>query len=172
MCFRCSRTHENLHRTVQTCGQVSKRQFVHSSAGQRPREKRKPMLTCIERRTSYKYIQSKTCSASGSSLHMLLFNDRIHTNSVCALKCPPSAPSKLSCQVSTQRYTHHPACSSSCTAFFSRLQRTVAAARAAALHRVEHAARPVLQQIGHVADRVAVGEQIPSPSAVAVVVEP
>ena len=48
----------------------------------------------------------------------------------------------------------------------------VAAPTAAALDRVEHPADPVLQQVGHVAEGVAVREQVPAAGAVARVVEP
>lgn len=48
----------------------------------------------------------------------------------------------------------------------------VAAPTAAALDRVEHPADPVLEQVGHVAEGVAVREQVPAAGAVASVVEP
>lgn len=53
-----------------------------------------------------------------------------------------------------------------------RLHRTVPPAAARALHRVEHAPRPVLEQVGHITDGVAVGDQVPSSGPVSVVVEP
>lgn len=41
-----------------------------------------------------------------------------------------------------------------------------------ALDRVQHPPHPVLEQVGDVPDGVAVGEQVPAPGPVAVVVEP
>lgn len=48
----------------------------------------------------------------------------------------------------------------------------VASSAAGTLYGVEYPADPVLQQVGDVADRVAVGEEVPAAGTVAVVVEP
>ena len=49
---------------------------------------------------------------------------------------------------------------------------TVTSTAAASLYSIEHSASPVLQQVWDVADRVAVGQEVPAPCAVSVVVEP
>lgn len=56
--------------------------------------------------------------------------------------------------------------------FYDPLHSTISSAAAAPLYRVEHTPRPVLEQIGDVTDGVSVGQEIPAPSPVAVVVEP
>ena len=48
----------------------------------------------------------------------------------------------------------------------------VTAPAAAPLNRVEGPARPVLEEVGNVADSVAVRQEVPAAGAVAVVVEP
>jgi hypothetical protein len=48
----------------------------------------------------------------------------------------------------------------------------VAPATARALNCVEHTARPVLEKVWDVADRVAMGDEVPATSSVTVVVEP
>lgn len=54
----------------------------------------------------------------------------------------------------------------------SPLYGAVTPATTRALNRVDDLAPKVLENIGDVADRVAVGEEVPSASAVAVIVEP
>ena len=52
------------------------------------------------------------------------------------------------------------------------LYSAVAPAAARALNRVEHTASPVLKKVRNVADCIAVGNEVPTTSSVAVVVEP
>lgn len=54
----------------------------------------------------------------------------------------------------------------------SRLDRAVPAPATRPLNRVEDSPHPVLQQVRDVADGVAMGEQVPAPGPVPVVVEP
>lgn len=56
--------------------------------------------------------------------------------------------------------------------FCYRSDSAIASATASALDGVEHPARPVLEEVGNVAQSVAVGEEVPASCAVAVVVEP
>lgn len=55
---------------------------------------------------------------------------------------------------------------------FSRSNSRITAPTPTPLHRLEDLAPKVLGDIGHIADGVAVGQQVPAASAVAVVVEP
>jgi hypothetical protein len=54
----------------------------------------------------------------------------------------------------------------------TRLYRAVPASRAGPLQCVDHASDPVFEEIGDVAEGIAVWEKVPSTGAVAVVVEP
>lgn len=58
------------------------------------------------------------------------------------------------------------------SSFCYRSDSAIASATASALDGVEHPARPVLEEVGDVAQGVAVGEEIPASCAVTVVVEP
>lgn len=53
-----------------------------------------------------------------------------------------------------------------------RLHGAVAPATSRALHCVENAPGPVLEQVRHVADRVAMRNQVPASSSITIVVEP
>ena len=55
---------------------------------------------------------------------------------------------------------------------FSRSNSRITAPTPTPLHRLENLTPKVLSDVGHVADGVAVGEQVPAAGAVAVVVEP
>lgn len=52
------------------------------------------------------------------------------------------------------------------------LDGAISSSAASALDSVQHPACPVLEEVGNVAEGIAVGEQVPAPCAVAVVVEP
>lgn len=52
------------------------------------------------------------------------------------------------------------------------LDRAVATAVTCALNRVEHGTCPILEQVRNIADRVTVGNEVPTTGAIAVVVEP
>lgn len=52
------------------------------------------------------------------------------------------------------------------------LHRTIATSRPCPLEGVHHPSEPVLHNVRHISDCVAVREEIPSPGTVAVVVEP
>ena len=54
----------------------------------------------------------------------------------------------------------------------TRLHRTIATSRPCPLEGVHHPSEPVLHNVRHVPNRVAVREEIPSPGTVAVIVEP
>lgn len=56
--------------------------------------------------------------------------------------------------------------------FCYRSDSAIASATASALDGVEHPARPVLEEVGNVAQSVAVGEEVPASCAVTVIVEP
>lgn len=55
---------------------------------------------------------------------------------------------------------------------WSFLHRTVPTSRSGALQGINDPTAPVLEEVWHVANRIAVREEIPASSAVAVVVEP
>ena len=54
----------------------------------------------------------------------------------------------------------------------TRLHRTIATSRPCPLEGVHHPSEPVLHNVRHVPNGVAVREEIPSPGTVAVIVEP
>ena len=49
---------------------------------------------------------------------------------------------------------------------------TITSPTPASLHRIQNSPCPVLEKIGDVADGVAVGQEVPAPGSVAVVVQP
>lgn len=127
---------------------------------------RMPNLTTAARNPSQQGRPSLTSNLRTRLVHVSITHPLKYNTTICFKRAPLPATQCLQPNEKAVKRKKNP------PRILVRSDGTITTPTATALDGIDDAAHPVLQEVGDVADGVAVGEEVPAAGAVAVVVEP